>query len=102
MAIQIELWTHKPFYIAAVQVTDKNMREVSSWCNGSYVKVEEDGRRYISLSQEDVLNSRVKAYAGDWVCQTSRDGKNFKIYNDAIFKATFERKEDESDSSGRV
>jgi hypothetical protein len=79
-------FVRKPFEVEAVKVTESNLEEVSSWCQG---EVQTDGvRSFIKVRVARALNDRqTKAYPGDWVLYA---GTGFKVYTEKAFRKTFE------------
>lgn len=86
--LDISTYLRKPFEVQAVQVTEDNIYDIAKWCSGEIMS--EDGKRFIKVRVERVLNERqTRAFAGDWVLFA---GKSFKVYTDKAFKTSFDAK----------
>jgi hypothetical protein len=86
-------FARKPFYIDAVQVTDKNMKLVAEWCQGE-VRVTKRGNKdgideeYVKVRVHRPLNERqTQAFIGDWVLYA---GSGYKVYTNKAFANSFE------------
>lgn len=78
-------FTRKPFEVEAVQVTDQNIDEVASWCQGEVITL--DGVKHIKVRVLRVINERqTQAFVGDWVLYA---GTGYKVYPDKAFKKSF-------------
>jgi hypothetical protein len=85
--VNLEQYNRKSFRVQATVVTEENMVKVAQWCDGT-VEIDGTGRRYIKVNVNRPTNDKqTMAYAGDWVLKA---GKQFKVYEEKAFKATFE------------
>lgn len=81
-------YVRKPFYIDAVQVTERNIKDVAVWADGD-VRTDSDNAQYVKVRVHRPLNDRqTKAYLGDWVLYA---GTGFKVYTPKAFAASFEQ-----------
>lgn len=91
--IQTVELVRKPFYVTAVQVTEKNMEDVAKWCGGE-VRTVERGRvkRLVRCVHVEVLRFTAEwqkqARATDWVVKA---GSGYKVYNDKALKESFDK-----------
>lgn len=82
----------KPFYVTAVQVTDKNMEAVAAWCGGD-VRLTDRSRakKLIKCVHVDILRATAdwqkQARVGDWVVKA---GAGYKVYTDKALKNSFD------------
>lgn len=77
-----------PFEVEAVQVTEENLEEVASWCDGSVNRKRRDKKPFVEVK---VVNPRIEprnAFVGDWVLRAT---KGFKVYNAMAFQKCFRR-----------
>lgn len=93
MAITPVKFRRKPFYIDAVQVTDKNIRLVAAWCQAE-VRVTKRGNKdgideeYVKVRVHRPLNERqTQAFIGDWVLYA---GSGYKVFTNKAFTNSFE------------
>lgn len=93
MTIETGKFVRKPFYIDAVQVTEENMEDVATWCQGE-VKTVKDAKGkvtdlYVKVRVHRPLNERqTKAYIGDHVLYA---GSGYKVYTAKAFSSSFEQ-----------
>lgn len=86
-------FARKPFYIDAVQVTDKNMTLIAEWCQGAVRVTKRDNKdgideKYIKVRVHRPLNDRqTQAFVGDWVLYA---GTGYKVYTNKAFINSFE------------
>lgn len=91
-SLETKRYVRRPFYVQAVRVTSKNMRDVAAWCKGVIELVNDSGhprtQRFIRV---DVLRPttprQTQAFIGDWVLQS---GTSFKVYTPKAFEDAFE------------
>jgi len=84
--IQTEKFVRKPFYVEAIKVTEENMTEVATWCNGEVLTDAKDVR-YIHVRVHRPLNPRqTQAYVGDLVLYA---GTGYKVYTQRSFDKSF-------------
>jgi hypothetical protein len=90
--MQTEKYVRKPFYIDAVQVTEENIAEVATWCDGELLTSSGgEGAKdaYVKVRVHRPLNERqTKAFVGDWVLFA---GTGYKVYTKKAFEASFEK-----------
>ncbi len=90
--ISAEKYARRPFYVDAVQVSEENMAEVATWCQGEVTQTPDDigdpVRTFIKVNVRRPLTERQsRAFAGDWVL---RAGSGFKVYTPKAFANSFE------------
>lgn len=85
MAIKTEKYVRKPLYVDAVQVTERNFKELAKWCMGD---IQTDGtQQYIRVRVHTPRNARqTQAFVGDWILYTD---KGYKVYSNAAFTESF-------------
>lgn len=95
---EFENFVRKQFPVQAVRVTPQNIEELAESCGG---KIMHDGekegnfsRDYIKVLVQYPKNERqTQAHIGDWLV---KQGRNYKVYLDPAFRATFEYPNGES------
>ena len=81
-------FARKTFYVDAVRVSEANIEEVASWCEGT-VSQDEQGHTFLSVTVHRPLNERqTQAFIGDWVLFA---GSGFKVYTPKAFDKSFEK-----------
>ena len=110
MSIQTTKYVRKPLFVDVIQVTEENIAEVATWCQG---EIQDDpsgllvggvgsgkmhnGCRYIFVRVHSPRNPRQnKAYVGDWILYTER---GYKVYTTKAFFASFELVEPSQEES---
>jgi len=90
MAVEVEIWKRKPFFVEAVHVTDENMETIATWCNGRITATKGDeNNRYIKVYVKNPMSARqTKAFVGDWVLKS---GDSFKVYKHESFLKVFDK-----------
>lgn len=89
---EFEDYVRKQFPVQAARVTPQNIEELAEACGG---KIMHDGekegnfsRDYIKVLVQYPKNDRqTQAHVGDWLV---KQGRNYKVYLDKAFRATFE------------
>lgn len=79
-------FVRKPFSVEAVQVTEKNMKEVAKLLGR--VQKEPNGNRYIQVHKGKVPNV-TKVYVGYWVTRLTDNGVNLRVYSGKTFTREF-------------
>jgi hypothetical protein len=90
--IQIVAMIRKPFYVNAVLVTEENIENVATWCNGTIVLIERNrSKNLIKCVQIEDRRAQAdwqrQARVGDWVVSA---GKGFKVYTNKALRASFD------------
>lgn len=98
MTIETTKFARRPFYVDAVQVTEENMDEVATWCQGDVMtdvkaitapETSGDDHPYVKVRVHRPLTERqTKAFVGDWVLYA---GTGFKVYTPKAFEKSFEK-----------
>lgn len=95
--MKTEKFTHKPFELEAVRVTEENFLDVASWTEGNPIIPTETEletnpklRKFVKLEKaHHPLTTRLtKAFVGDWVVHYP--GKGYKIFTNRAFEKTFD------------
>lgn len=94
MSIEIKKYARKPFYVDAVQVTDKNLDDVAKWCSGDVRTMKNPktnkNERYVKVRVHSPLTpSQSQAFVGDWVLYAAT---GYKVYTTNAFVKNFEPK----------
>jgi hypothetical protein len=84
-AVKAERYVRKPLYVDAVQVTEKNFKDLSKWCQG---EIRSDGtNEYIHVRVHTPKNARqTQAFVGDWLLYTDM---GYKVYSNKAFQENF-------------
>lgn len=86
----------KPFPVQAIRVSDENLFDVATWCDGAVQVTQPRSAGAGSTGQKSYVKVNVihpknvkqtMAFPGDWVLKA---GNSFKVYSDKAFKDTFE------------
>lgn len=86
MTLEIGRYTHVPLYVDAVQVTEENMSEAATWCEGN-IATDSEGRKFIRVAVTRPNKDRqTMAYVGDWVIKTAI---GLKVYTKGSFAHNF-------------
>lgn len=81
-------FARKPFYVDAVRVSEANLADVATWCEGTPEETD-DGQAYIKVKVHRPLTERqTQAFVGDWVLFA---GTGFKVYTPKAFDKSFEK-----------
>lgn len=94
-------FARKTFYVDAVRVSEANIEEVATWCNGT-IEQDETGHTFLKVEVLRPLTERQEqAYIGDWVLGADR---GFKVYTPKAFEKQFEKvkylSKDQADAAG--
>jgi len=88
--MKTQQFIRKPYVIDAIQVTEQNIHQVATWCQGDV----RTGRtaagegKYVKVRVHRALNERqTKAFIGDWVLYA---GTGFKVYTPNAFAKSFD------------
>lgn len=89
--ITAKKYVRKPLFVDAVQVTEKNFKELAKWCQGD---IQTDGtQEYIRVRVHTPKSARqTQAFVGDWVLYTDR---GYKVYSNKAFNENFTPEEEE-------
>lgn len=89
MTVQTQKFVRKTFEIEAVQVTEDNLNEVATWCNGEVkTALNGQGKTFIEVNVKNPMTDRQKqAFVGDWVLYNK---SGYKVYTNRAFTGTFE------------
>lgn len=83
--MKISKYARKPFFVEAVQVNGLEMDEISEWCGGEIIMVEDVP--CIKVKVKRPLHVRqTQAFAGDWILKSEH---GFKVYTDRRFNLDF-------------
>lgn len=97
--IETNKFARRPFYVDAVQVTEDNLNDVATWCQGDVRTTDmPEGaavENYVKVRVHRPLTERqTKAFIGDWVLYA---GTGFKVYTTKAFEKSFEEVDEEFD-----
>lgn len=89
--LDIQDFSRKTFEVKAVQVNEKNIKEVAEWCGGTLAKKLDDGGDiYVSVPVKQPSNHKKtypsRAYLNYWVLQS---GTGFRVYSPTGFEVAF-------------
>ena len=97
MTLPTEFYSRKSFIVEAIQVTEENLQEVATWCEGevqttSRPQKGSDEKESVDFVKVKVANRarndrQTRAYPGDWLLLSE---VGFKVYTDRAFKNAFE------------
>lgn len=84
--MQAKKFVRRQFAVEAVRVTEDNMEQVATWCEGA-VKETDDGVKYVKVKVIRPLNVKhSQAFVGDWV---SISDAGYKVYTNRAFEKSF-------------
>lgn len=87
MALEIANYQRKVFVVEGTKVTEDNLEEVASWCEGEVLKDRRD-QSFVKVPIVGSHRSRLsRAFVGDWVL---RSEVGFKVYTQNSFDKCFE------------
>lgn len=91
MALEINKFARRTFYVEGVLITEENMQEAAKWCHGAVnleVKKDESEVKFIKVNVHRALDERqTRAYVGDMILFA---GTGYKVYPLVAFEKTFE------------
>lgn len=100
MPIVTTKFVRKPMHVEGIQVTTRNFREVSDWCQGEIVNADgsslkyegvQPNKQYIRVKVHKPQSPRhTQAFVGDWVLYTS---KGYKVYTEKALYFNFDMDE---------
>jgi hypothetical protein len=84
-AVKALRYVRKPLYVDAVQVTEKNFKDLAKWCQG---EIRSDGtNEYLHVRVHTPKNARqTQAFVGDWLLYTDM---GYKVYSNKAFQENF-------------
>jgi hypothetical protein len=79
----------QPFFVTGIQVTDENMQEIASWCEGHVVG--SGDRRFVRVPVDNPRAvKQTEARVGQWVLRSKNKGSyTYKVYTDASVQREF-------------
>jgi hypothetical protein len=79
----------KSFDVTYVIVSEENIEEVATWCNG---EIGGEGKeRFVKIIDKNAISTRqAKAFVDDYVLKMSETGTSFKAFTEKAFKKSFE------------
>jgi hypothetical protein len=85
--LQVARYVRKPFVVQAVQVTEENMEEVASWCDGK-IEADPQGKKYIKVNVTRPMNDRqTMAFSHNWVLLAEN---GYKVFLNKPFLTSYE------------
>ncbi len=88
--VKTKLFSRKPFFVRAKQMTPDNLAEIAEWCGGTLASKDVRGSKiqYVTVPVIRPRNPREQeAYIGDWVVAA---GTGFKVYSNRAFIRDFD------------
>lgn len=98
-------YVRKPFPVQAVRVTEKNINQVSLWCEGEIKGLGEHDGRWGVFIEVKVVNPdpnkprQSQAFVGDWVLKSEQ---GFKVYTDRAFEKSFDSATAHAQAMGEI
>lgn len=99
MSLDIKQFARQPLYVAAVQVTEENMKAVADWCGGRVKRVVRKGggerEACVKVRVNRPLHPRqTQAFVGDYVLAYESDTPrgvliSYKVYTETAFGKSF-------------